>query len=95
MAREYELIYILNPTLGEEGLAALNEKIRQMVESKGTIVNVDEWGKKALAYEIDDQREGYYMLLTFSAESTVPREIERIMRITDGVMRYLVIRKEQ
>lgn len=95
MAREYELIYVLNPTLGEDGLVALNDKIKELVEANGSVVSLDDWGKKRLAYEIDDQREGHYVLVTFSAEQDAPREIERIMRITDGVLRYLVIRKEQ
>ena len=95
MAREYELIYVLNPTWGEDSLVALNDKIKELVEANGSVVSVDDWGKKRLAYEIDDQREGNYVLVTFSAEHDAPREIERIMRITDGVLRYLVIRKEQ
>jgi small subunit ribosomal protein S6 len=94
VTREYEMIYILNPTPGEEGVAALNERVKALLEANGEVSSIDEWGRKRLAYEIEDQREGYYYLANFSASTEAPREIERIMRITEGVMRYLIVRKE-
>ena len=94
MTRKYELMCILNPVLGEEAVKALSERVQSMIESAGTIENVDAWGKKRLAYEIDDQREGYYYLINFSADAEYPKELERNLRITDGVMRYLIIRTD-
>ncbi len=94
MERTYELIYVINPTLSEEAHAALTARVENLVSANGKVVNVDDWGKKRLAYEIEDHKEGHYILLTFEANAEAPREIERVMRITDGVLRYLVIRKE-
>lgn len=94
MTRKYELMYILNPVTGEEELNALNERIKTLLETNGTVENIDLWGKKRLAYEIDDQREGFYGLIHFSAEAEAPKEIERNLKITDGVMRYLIIRAD-
>ncbi|MGI6078529.1 MAG: 30S ribosomal protein S6 [Fastidiosipilaceae bacterium] len=94
MAREYELVYILNPTIGEEEQAALNDRINNLVEANGTVVSVDDWGNRRLAYEIQDLKEGHYYLVNFTAETDGPREIERILRILDGILRFLIIRKE-
>ena len=69
---------------------ALIEKFKGMIEANGTLESVDEWGKKKLAYEIDDQAEGYYVLYTFNAKPEFPAEFERVLKITDGVMRCLV-----
>ncbi|MGI6545838.1 MAG: 30S ribosomal protein S6 [Fastidiosipilaceae bacterium] len=90
---EYEMVYILNPVLGEESVTALNERVKSLIEANGELADVDEWGRKRLAYEIQDQREGIYYLANFSANADAPREIERVMRITEGVLRYLIIRK--
>ena len=73
---KYEVLYIIDPTLGEEGTAALVEKFKAMVEAEGTLASVDEWGKRRLAYPINDMAEG-------------PAELERVMKITEGVMRCL------
>ncbi len=94
MTRKYELMYILNPVLGEEAITALSERVQSLIESTGTVENVDAWGKKRLAYEINDQREGYYYLINFSADADFPKELERNLKITDGVMRYMVIRTD-
>lgn len=94
MIREYEMVYVLNPTLGEESVTTLQERVKDLVEANATELQIEDWGRKKLAYEIEDQREGLYALATFKAEEHAPREIERILRITDGVLRYLIIRKE-
>ena len=86
---KYEVLYILNPALGEEGIAALVEKFKAMVEAEGTVSNVDEWGKRRLAYAIDDLAEGYYVLMNFESKPEFPAELERVMKITEGVMRCL------
>ncbi len=94
MTRKYELMYILDPVIGDEALSALADRIQTLIESSATIDNVDVWGKKRLAYEINDQKEGYYGLINFSADAEFPKELERNLKITDGVMRYLVIRTD-
>ena len=86
---KYEVLYIIDPAQGEEGIAALVEKFKAMVEAEGTLSNVDEWGKRRLAYEIDDKTEGYYVLMNMETNPAFPAELERVMKITDGVMRVL------
>ena len=92
MANKYEMIVILNPSIGEEALNALTEAVKAKVEEGATIDTLDVLGNKKLAYEINDQKEGYYLQFNFSAESTFPKEIERKLKITENVMRYLVVR---
>ena len=89
----YEAVYILNPSLSEEQIAALVAKA--VVEANGTVSEVDEWGKRRLAYPINDLMEGYYVLMTFNAAAAIPAELDRIFRITDGVMRSLIVCKDQ
>ena len=86
----YEAMVIYSLTNGEDAAKALIEKFKGMIEANGTLESVDEWGKKKLAYEIDDQAEGYYVLYTFNAKPVFPAEFERVLKITDGVMRCLV-----
>ena len=91
----YEAIYILNPALTEEQTAALVAKFKGVVEANGTVTEVDEWGKRRLAYPINDLMEGYYVLMTFTAAAAVPAELDRIFRITEGVMRSMIVCKDQ
>lgn len=93
LAREYEMLYIMSPALSDEELAAAHERVNALVASVGTVGEVEAWGRKRLAYEIEDHKEGVYTLLHFNAEPEAPKEIERIMSITEGVLRYLVVRK--
>jgi len=86
---KYEVLYIIDPAQGEEGIAALVEKFKAMVEAEGTLSNVDEWGKRRLAYPINDLNEGYYVLMNFESKPEFPAELERVLKITDGVLRYL------
>ena len=86
---KYEVLYIIDPAQGEEGIAALVEKFKAMVEAEGTLTNIDEWGKRRLAYPINDLPEGYYVLMNFEANPAFPAEMERVMKITDGIMRCL------
>jgi small subunit ribosomal protein S6 len=94
MSRKYEVVFVLNPKLGEEGIVSTYNKIKNLIETSATFESVDEWGRKRLAYEIDDQREGIYFLVRFAAEADFPAELERVLKITEGVMRFLVIRLE-
>ena len=91
----YEAIYILDPSLTEEQTAALVAKFKGVVEANGTVTEVDEWGKRRLAYPINDLMEGYYVLMTFTAAAAVPAELDRIFRITEGVMRSMIVCKDQ
>ena len=95
LSANYEAVYILRPDLGEEATAAMVAKFRALVEEKATLSEVDEWGKRRLAYPIQDLNEGYYVLMTFSAAPEFPRELDRIFRITDGVMRSMIVCKDE
>ena len=83
----YEVLYIINPNLGEEETAALVAKFK-------TVTEVDEWGKRKLAYLIDDLAEGYYVLMSFTADPAFPAELDRLMRINTGIMRSIIVSKE-
>ena len=87
---KYEVLYIIDPAQGEEGIAALVEKFKARVESNGTLTSIDEWGKRRLAYPINDLMEGYYVLMTFDAKPEFPAELDRVLKITEGVMRSLI-----
>ncbi len=90
----YETVMIISTKNGEEATAAIVEKFKTLIAENGTIESVDEWGKRRLAYEIDDQVEGYYVLVNFQSGPEFPAELDRIYKITDGVMRSLIIAKE-
>ena len=95
LSANYEAVFILRPDLSEEATAALVAKFKSLVEGKATLNEVDEWGKRRLAYPIQDLNEGYYVLMTFTAAPEFPRELDRIFRITDGVMRSLIVCKDE
>ena len=90
--RKYETIFILHPSLDEEANKAAIEKFKGVIENGGgTIENVDVWGKRKLAYEIAKVNEGFYTLINFNADSELPKELDRVFRITDGVIKYMTI----
>ncbi len=91
----YEVVYIMNPALGEEGINALIEKFKALAEANGTVNEVDVWGKRRLAYPINDLNEGHYVLMTFTSNAAFPAELDRILKITDGVIRSLIICKDE
>lgn len=91
----YEAVYILDPNLGEEATAALVAKFKTLVENNGTLAEVDEWGKRHLAYPINDLNEGHYVLMTFTAAPELPAELDRVLKITEGVMRSMIICKDE
>lgn len=91
---KYEVVYILNPSKGEEAVKALVEKFSSLISQNGEIDKTEEWGTKQLAYEVNAQKEGYYVFTTFSAETSFPQELERQFKITDGVTKYLVVRAD-
>jgi len=92
---KYETIFIINPNLGEDETKALVEKFKGLIGEHGTLESVDEWGKRRLAYPIDDFTEGYYTLMLFEAPADFPAELDRIYKITDGILRSIIIRRDK
>jgi len=94
--RKYETLFILHPSLDEEAVKANIEKFKGVIESNGGIVdNVDFWGKRKLAYDIKKVSQGYYTLVNFSAEPELPKELDRVFRIADSVIRHIIINPEK
>lgn len=91
----YEVAYIINPALSEEDTAALVAKFKSMAEARGTVAEVNEWGKRRLAYPINDLNEGYYVFMTCTADAAFPAELDRVLRITDGVIRSMIVCKDE
>ncbi len=89
-AEKYELLYIIDPDLNEEDTSAIVEKFKSLIEANGTLGEVEEWGKRKLAYPINDKPEGYYVLVKFTSSPEFPAELYRVLGITEGVMRSLV-----
>jgi len=87
----YEVIFIVDPNLTEEATAAVVAKFKEMTEARGTIAEVDEWGKRRLAYPINDLNEGYYVRMTFSADAAYPAELDRKLRIDSNIMRSIIV----
>ena len=87
---KYEVLYVLNPNLTEEETQAIVEKFKTLIEQNGTVDEMEEWGKRKLAYEINYLTEGYYVLVKFTSGPELPAELDRILGITDGVSRSLV-----
>ena len=92
---KYEVLYIIDPAQGEEGINALVEKFKAMVEAEGTLTNIDLWGKRRMAYLVNDLAEGYYVLMNFESKPGFPAELERVMKITEGVLRCLTTAVEE
>ena len=87
---KYEVLYVLNPNLTEEETQAIVEKFKTLIEQNVTVDEMEEWGKRKLAYEINYLTEGYYVLVKFSSGHELPAELDRILGFTDGVIRSLV-----
>lgn len=93
---KYELALVVNAKIEDEERAAVVDKCKALIERfGGTITNVDEWGKKRLAYEIQKTREGFYYFIAFESAGTAPAEIESRVRIMDNVLRYLVVKADE
>jgi small subunit ribosomal protein S6 len=93
--KAYELLYIIRPDLDDEAIATTVDKFSEVVTNNGgTDVTVDKWGKRRLAYEINDYREGFYILMNFNGEARTAQEVERVMKISDTVVRFLTTKKE-
>jgi small subunit ribosomal protein S6 len=90
----YETLFIIDASLSEEAIKGLVDKFTALIAEHGKVSEVNEWGKRRLAYPINDKEEGYYVLVNFESEGNLPAELERIFGITDGIMRSIVIRHE-
>lgn len=93
--RKYETLFVLKANIEEAARTALIEKFTGIINSDGEVTKVDEWGTRKLAYEIEKLNEGYYILVDFKSSPDLPRELERNFRISDDVLRFVVINKEE
>jgi small subunit ribosomal protein S6 len=93
--KAYELLYIIRPDLDEEATTALVDRLSGLVASNGgDNLTVEKWGKRRLAYEINDYKEGQYILMNFEGEGRTSKELERVMKISEDVIRFLTVKKE-
>lgn len=93
--RNYECIVIFRPDIEEEKRTAGLEKFKSIIATDGEVVSVDTWGTKRLAYEIMKFKEGFYYLINFKSSTELPKELERNFKISDDVIRFMVVNKEQ
>lgn len=93
IVNSYEVVMVFSMKNGEEATNALIEKFKTMITENATLDSVDEWGKRRLAYPINDEAEGYYVLANFSSNIEFPAELDRIFNITEGVLRSMIIKK--
>ncbi|MDN5293391.1 MAG: small subunit ribosomal protein [Eubacteriales bacterium] len=94
--RSYEVMFIVKPDLSEEETTAVIEKFKNLiVKHGGEVTAEDRWGLRKLAYEIQKYREGYYVVMKFKAPAEFSRELDRVLRITDEVMRHIIIREDE
>ena len=93
VSANYEVVFVVDPAQGEEAVAAQVDNFKTLIEQNGSNVEVEEWGTRKLAYPIDYKTEGYYVLMTFTSAPEFPRELDRKLRIADGIMRSLIVCK--
>lgn len=91
--RDYEIVMVFSLSKGDEAVEGLKKKFTDLISKNGTLGEIEEWGKKKLAYAINYETEGYYVLINFSSEESFPAELDRVINITDGVLRSLIVAK--
>ncbi|MCH5320572.1 MAG: 30S ribosomal protein S6 [Eubacterium sp.] len=91
--RNYEIVLVFSLANGEENVERLKEKFTDLISKNGTLGEVETWGKRKLAYPINYENEGYYMVVNFACDETFPAELDRVINITDGVLRSLIVAK--
>ena len=91
----YESVLVISTKLTEEEIKAVVAKFTDLISANGTLESVDEWGKRRLAYEIEDETEGYYVLYNFTSAPAFPAELDRVYKITDGILRSLIFSKDE
>lgn len=95
MKRNYEMVFIVRPNLEEEEVQAVVDKFSTLIkENDGEVTTLDSWGKRRLSYEIKDFREGHYFLVTFQGVPATAKELDRVLKITDEILRFMIIRKD-
>ncbi len=92
---KYEVMFIINPELGEEDTQSVITKFKDMISAAGEVDNLIEWGKRRLAYLIQDFAEGYYVIIDFASGSDFPMELDRVMKINDNIIRHMITKKEE
>ena len=92
---KYELVFVVSSTLDEEAAKALSDKFVKLIEDSATLDKETDWGKKRFAYTINDLDEGYYTLVNFTAPSEFILELERVLKITDGILRFMTVREDE
>lgn len=95
MKNKYETIFVIDSDLSEEEINATQEKFTSLISSNGEIESVDVWGKRRLAYPINYKTEGYYVLVKFMSEPDFPKELERVYGITEGIIRTIIVRRDE
>jgi small subunit ribosomal protein S6 len=93
--RNYEVMFIMKPNLEEEKRNELIEKFKSIIQTNGEVESVEEWGLRKLAYEINKLNEGYYVLTRFKAGIDVPKELDRIFKISDNIIRHLIVNLDE
>lgn len=91
----YEAVFIFSTKLEEEGIVAIKTKFQDLIANNAELGEIDEWGNRRLAYPINDETDGFYVLYNFVSGPEFPAELERIAKITDGVLREMVVRKDE
>jgi len=91
----YEVLFILDPALEDEKKEATIEAVKEIIAAEGEVGNVDVWGMRKLAYPIKKKSEGYYVVIEFQAQPTLPKELDRRLRISDNVMRHLIDNRDE
>lgn len=92
---KYETIFIVDKDKTEEQTNEIVEKFKSLIASAGEVESVDLWGSRRLAYPINDKNEGYYVLVNFSASPEFPKELDRVYGITDGIVRSIIVKKDE
>ena len=90
----YEVMFVIDPTLEDEKKEAAVERVKEVISSEGEVVNVYVWGMRKLAYPIQKQNDGYYAVIEFKAEPTLPQELDRRLKISDDFIRHIIINKD-
>ena len=93
--RDYELLFVLDPSLDEETKANLVEAVKNIINTEGEAGEADVWGERKLAYKINKKTTGYYVVLPFKAEADLPKEIDRRLRINENVMRHIIVCQDE
>ena len=91
----YEVMFIIDPALEDDKKEATVETVKGIIAAEGEVGNVDVWGMRKLAYPIQKKTEGYYVVIEFAAQPTLPKELDRRLRISDNVMRHLIVNKDE